>query len=64
MKKFFNINLFFHKKNFFSANNVYFVKTTKIKKKKSFNLVLEQMNNHIRWLRLYTMTLIKLFHLS
>ena len=44
------IKLFFHIKRFLFANNVYFVKSTTIFSKKNvfFNLVLQQMNNHIR----------------
>ena len=52
-KKIFNIKLFFHIKTFFSANNVYFVKNTNIFSKKNFffNLVLQQMNNHRKWIK-------------
>ena len=48
-KKKFNIKLFFPYKNIFSANNVYFVKIYIFSKKNNFffNLVLQQMNNHI-----------------
>ena len=50
VKKNLIIKLFFHIKRFLSANNVYFVKNTTIFSKKIvfFNLVLQQMNNHIR----------------
>ena len=49
-KKYFCYKTFFPRKNIFSAINVYFVKNTNIFSKKNnffFNLVLQQMNNHI-----------------
>ena len=47
-KKNFSIKLFFPYKNIFSANNLYFVKNIfSTKKIFFFNLVLQQMNNHI-----------------
>ena len=47
-KKIFQQNFFFHIKTFFSAKNVYFVKSKNISQKKLLflNLVLQQMNNH------------------
>ena len=51
VKTFLNTKLFFYIKTFFSGNNVYFVKKHKYLFKKKilfFNLVLQQMNNHIR----------------
>ena len=49
-KAIFQYKTFFPYKSIFSANNVYFVKHTNIFSKKIFffNLVLQQMNNHIR----------------